>query len=256
MTTTNGQTTREAPVPLFYTRPVVINQNQHATAGIREARTTAFARRATLLPLALDEVFAAAVTYPLVLIAKPRPTIAAVVGFDDGANLFVDAEGRWRPEAHVPAYVRRWPYITAGVEGEDRVVLCVDESMIDPEPVEARRFFVDGAPSALLGQASDFCRAFQFGTERASEFARSLVERDLVVERVFETRFSADSGRKPSVLRGCSVVDEERFNALSDEVWISWRAAGWIAAVHALLMSQLRWPALSAMTDPARLARD
>jgi len=251
MTTMNGPTTRGAPIPLFYTRPVVVNQNEHASAGVREAGNTAFARRATMLPLALDEIFAAAVTYPLVVIAKPRPTIAAVVGFDDGANLFVDADGRWRPEAHIPAYVRRWPYITANVEGEDRIVLCVDETMIDPEPTDARRFFVNGAPSAALAQATEFCRAFQFGTERASEFARALVERELTVERVFETRFSNESGRRPSVLRGVATVDEERFNALSDEMWISWRARGWVAAVHALLMSQFRWPALGALADIA-----
>jgi len=249
MATTNGSTTRDAPLPLFYTKPIVINQNEHATAGIREAANIAFARRATLLPLALEEVFPAAVAYPLVVIAKPQPTIAAVVGFDDGVNLFVDAEGRWRPEAHIPAYVRRWPYISALLDGGDRIVLCADNSMIDPEPTEARRFFVDGAPSPLLVQATEFCRAYQFGTDRAGEFARTLVELNLVVERVFETRFAADSGRKPSVLRGCSVVDEERFNALSDEVWLSWRAKGWIAVVHALLMSQLRWPALNALAD-------
>lgn len=247
MTVTNGPARRTAPAPLFYTRPVVINEREHAAAGIRETVDFGFARRATLIPLAFEEIFPAAASYPLVVVAKPQPAILAAVGFDDGLNRFVDKEGRWAPGTHIPAYVRRWPYITARVDEDGRLVLCVDETMLDPAPNDERRFFNDGTRASTLDRAMEFCAAFQRGAERAERFVGALGERDLLVERVFETRFSKGAPREVSVLRGVSLVEEERFNALPDEVWLSWRRDGWVSAVHALLISQARWSALGAL---------
>ena len=52
------------------------------------------------------------------------------------------------------------------------------------------------------------------------------------------------SGPLRSVLSGFYVVDEAKFNALPDDVFLEWRRKSWVAAVYAHFLSQNCWKTL------------
>jgi hypothetical protein len=45
-------------------------------------------------------------------------------------------------------------------------------------------------------------------------------------------------------LRGFDVVDEAKFNALPDELFLDWRRRGWVHLIYCHLMSMGNWARL------------
>src|SRR5262245_9243286 len=102
---------RRPALPLFYRNPQQIEPARHGMAGLREAADFGFARGTNAIALAVPELAHAARSYPVVF-SKESPTVPfAIVGVHEDRNLFVDAAGKWRQGAYIPAYVRRYPFI-------------------------------------------------------------------------------------------------------------------------------------------------
>jgi hypothetical protein len=68
-----------------------------------------------------------------------------------------------------------------------------------------------------------------------------LVKHELLVQN--EARVALNSG-KQMTLRDFNVVDEAKFNALPDEVFLEWRRRGWLHLVTCHLLSMANWPNL------------
>ena len=46
-------------------------------------------------------------------------------------------------------------------------------------------------------------------------------------------------------LHGFQIVDEAKFNALPNEVFLEWRRRGWLALVYCHLLSMAHWRGLA-----------
>src|SRR3546814_3632968 len=71
------------------------------------------------------------------------------MGLHEGMNLFVDAEGRFRGESYIPAYLRRYPFLLARLRPDsEELSLCFDPSsgIISAEG-EGDPLFSEGQPS-------------------------------------------------------------------------------------------------------------
>ena len=60
--------------------------------------------------------------------------------------------------------------------------------------------------------------------------------------------------RGPAVA-ACRAIDEDRFNALPDDVFLDWRRRGWLALAYAHLMSMRRWQGLANLFEPEAALR-
>ena len=105
------------------------------------------------------------------------------------------------------------------------MILYID---LEAEP-GAEALFVDGEPSERTTQAREFCAAFQQQVPATTAFVEEVRKRELLGSK--EVKLDVPSGQS-QVLTGLRIIEEEKFNALPDEVFLEWRHRGWIALVH------------------------
>lgn len=238
---------------LFYTRPVVLNREQHRRLRVlQDEARYGFARRINSVPVVGSEFAACAVHYPIVFVGKDAGAMmpAALLGVRDSENLFVDAQGRWEVD-YVPAFVRRYPFVLAETDGEDadeRYNVCFDEAFdgLGESEDGVRLFEDDGEPAPFLLGALDFLREYQTQAEATGTFMTQLVELDLLVERHLEVQRS--DGERLN-LNGFHVIDDERLQALDDAQIVSLFRSGALAWIEAHRLSLARVGELSARLE-------
>jgi len=224
-------------LPLFYKNPQPVNSQRHAKAGIKESHDFRFARDTNSVPLGADELFVALAFYPIVFTQTDPPVAAAVLGVGGNRNAFVDETGQWRANTYIPAYIRRYPFILATAPA-DQMYLAIDEAAESFSPQGGKRLFEDAAPSKVTQQALEFCQAFQAQFQIAQALGKVLQDAEVLVARRIDIQRT--DGARVS-LDGFQVVDEARFDALPDDVFLDWRRRRLLGLVYAHLMSMRRW---------------
>ena len=242
--------------PLFYQTPRPIEAGRHAKVGIKQDLDVGFAANANAIPLNVVEFAVAARHYPVVF-SNTEPFLpVAITGLRTGVNAFVDAEEKyWARGAYVPAYVRRYPFILMENAEQQQFILCVDEdSGFLAEGAERPLFDGEGKPTDVTNQAMEFCRAYHAQYEATQKFVAELNERDLLTDNSTEIRLADD---RKIQMQGYKVIDREKFEALSDEVFLDWRRKNWLPIAYAHMVSLSNWPAvLQRAADKAAEAQD
>lgn len=229
-------------LPLFYKDPQPVNSQRHAKAGIKESHDFGFARDTNSVPLGADELFVALAFYPIVFAQTDPPVPAAVLGVGGNRNAFVDETGQWRANTYIPAYIRRYPFILATAP-DNQMYLAIDEAAESFSPKGGKRLFEDAAPSKVIQQALEFCRAFQAQFQIAQALGEALKGAGVLVSRRIDIHRT--DGARVS-LDGFQVVDEAQFDALPDDVFLEWRRRRLLGLVYAHLMSMRRWQTFAA----------
>lgn len=225
-------------MPLLYKNPQFVNAQRHAKAGLRESSDFGFARETNSVPLGADEVFYIQAYCPVVFTVSEPALPVAVLGIGGNTNSFVEADGRWRAGVPTPAYIRRYPFISAIDPTAQRLVLAVDEASPNFVMNGGRPLFEKGVPSELANAALQFCVAFQQQLDLARTIGEALATADLLVARRVDVRLA--NGQTLS-LDGFRVIDEVKFNALPDETFLAWRKNNWLGVIYAQMLSMRRW---------------
>jgi hypothetical protein len=235
-----------AALPIFYRRPRPLSSELDRGKSLHAAPDYGFARLTNSLVLNGGEFPVAARCYPIVFSLAAPVSAVAVVGLVDNENLFVGADGTWARNMYVPAYVRRYPFILmaqpASTPAGSELILCFDEASGLVLEGGERPLFEAGQPTKLLQDAASFCREFHAQHLATTEFVRALAAEGLLVRN--EARVVLDSG-KQLTLRGFDVIDETKFNALSDDLFLAWRRRGWLHLIYCHLMSMGNWARLT-----------
>lgn len=240
-------------LPLFYQQPVLLNQVLHKDLVLtQETPDFAFAAKTNSVPVVHAEMGELCGYYPLVFVRMgERFAPVAILGFDDGQNLFVrDDESRWEEGVPVPAYVRRYPYILAETEG-DTFNVCFDSAFTAlTEDEEGVRLFdaESGEPSDYLNGVLSFLTDYQSLSLQTLTMMDQLAEQQVFVERVLQVQLEDGSQH---VLNGFYVIDQETVQACDDAVLADWVRSGlmhlldahWISLrqVQALADRYARW---------------
>jgi len=222
---------------LFYQRPVPLNADVHRTVRLSPSDGSfSFCAKTNSVPLAAVEFFDTAREYTIAFTGQeggPQFPIA-LVGVRQNENLFVSPEGRWKGR-YVPAFVRRYPFVLAEKQDAEDFNVYLDEAYPGFGAPDGERLFTDqGEHTPLLKQALEFLSTYQGEIKRTRLFVERLQSLDLLVPRVLEVQRRGDA---PLVLRGFSVVDEQRLQALDDAKLLDLTRSGLLAWVHAHLMS-------------------
>jgi hypothetical protein len=225
-------------LPIFYVRPRPVNAIFDRGRSLRPLTDFGFARDTNSVVLNAVEFPQAVRTYPIVFTTAAPHAAVAVLGLEAKENLFVTDTGGWQPNTYVPAYVRRYPFILMEQPEKNEYVLCIDEDAGLLWSSDERPLFQGDAPTQIVRDALNFCREFQEHTAATSAFIAALIEHDLLVRN--EARVSLNSG-KQMTLRDFNVIDEAKFNALPDAVFLEWRRRGWLHLVTCHLLSMANW---------------
>ena len=220
--------------PLFYKDPKLISRDAHGNKSLRAQIDFSFARTTNSIPLVAQEFVVAARHYPIVFSASEPMVPVAVLGFGKTGNLFIEADGSWSTGVYVPAYVRRYPFVFSSLKESDSLALCIDEASGLLEDGDANPLFVDGEPSEPLKAALQFCEEFQKHLAITNAFLVDLKAQDLLEPKALT--FTAPDQRRFAV-GGLQIVDEEKFKALPDEVFLAWRRKGWLPLIYCHLVS-------------------
>jgi hypothetical protein len=234
---------------LFYGKPEPLSVEAHGSLGVDPAeKPYAFVAQTHLVPLTVTEFAPAALSYPVIFVGDNRQPVA-VMGLRSGENLFVSDSGEYRPEAYIPAYVRRYPFVFANDEVQKRMILCLDRGAPFIKEGGATPLFIDGKPSPYVDQAMEFCNSFEQERQRTDAFVKLLNDLDLLDTReaIFTPRNPDGTAATPQKIAEYYAVSEDKLKALPAEKLAELRDNGALGQIYAHLVSLLGWDRLIAL---------
>ena len=201
-------------LPLFYKNLLPLSSSVHSKFSSRSSETAPYFANTHAIPLTIEEFVHAQRHMPIVFSTGDAPVPLALVGLNEGVNVFVDAEGRPLQPFYVPAYVRRYPFMLARLQPDaQELSLCFDpDSNLVGEYQDGTPLFEDGKPTENLNSILKFCEDFEMAGQRTQAFMKELAELDLLIDG--EVSIQPSSADQPFVYRGFRMVDEAKFRDL------------------------------------------
>ncbi len=241
-------TAASARLPLFYRNPQALSSERHGGKSLAKRPDYSFSKDTNSVPVTAMECSRAMRDYPIVFTTGDPVVPVAVLGMRGAKNQFVESDGSWRAGAYIPAYVRRYPFIL--MESPDRLqfTLCVDEESSMLVDGDEQPLFSGTEATEVSNNALQFCSAYQGQHTFTLEFTAALEKYGLLVEN--RASVALKSGEQLS-LSGFRMVDEQKFTALPDEIFLDWRQRGWIPLIYCHLLSMGNWQSLVERDDVA-----
>ncbi len=222
-------------LPLFYRNPVPLNSEAHAALTISpNPNGYRFASSARTILLSVSEFYDAVRQFPVIFIGSPDNRIfpVALMGFEEKENLFVDENGNWLGQ-YIPAYIRRYPFITT--DGSDgQLTVCIDEEFEGFNLEGGVPLFEGGEPTEKTKEIQSFLQDYMTRMEQTNQFCAMLQEKGLL--RQTDAQAKLTDGRV-FALNGLLVVDEQKLTELSDSDILTLFRNGGLALIHAHLLS-------------------
>lgn len=240
---------------IFYDRAVALNRDRHQKLKIQLKKDHfSFSAKTNSVLVAGSEFVEASRDYPIVFVGKEGGpfTLAALVGLSDKDNLLVDENGNWEPDAYIPAFIRRYPFVLAGGDDAESLTVCIDEAYpgLNEERGEAL-FNADGTETPYLKGVIDFLVLFHSEMKRTSAFAEKVASLGLLTSKVV----TIEREGSKQTLEGAWVVDEAKLNALDDAAMLDLVRTGYLGWIYAHLMSLNNVSRLAKRLDKRRIAQ-
>lgn len=226
-----------ANLPVFYSNLAPLSSTVHARFKARATDKAPYLASANAIPLTIDEFMSAQRHYPIVFSSGEVPVPLALMGLNDGVNVFVDEEGKPLHPLYIPAYVRRYPYLLARLDqNADELSLCYDPSSeLIGEFADGEALFEDEKPTPALTAILKFCEDFEIAAQRTTAFVKELQELDLLIDG--EVTIQPGDAPQPFLYRGFRMVDEEKFRDLNGDVLRKINQNGILPLINAHLFS-------------------
>lgn len=235
---------------LFYNAPEPLSREQHAKlALVHKDKPYGFALSGTAVPLAVTEFAPAGLSYPIIFAGDDRVPLA-VMGLNTGENLFVHTDGAFEIGAYIPAYIRRYPFVLANDDAQDRLIVCIDRgSSLLAENGETPLFDAKGEPTEYTQNCIKFCDDFEVERRRTDSFVQLLKDNDLfeLKKAIFTPQDANGQAGEPQTVAEYFGVSEDKLNALSPEKTKELQASGALAQIYAHLVSLSGWDRLIAL---------
>src|SRR5437868_12475624 len=100
-------------LPVFYNNLAPLSSTLHSKFKVSPSDRAPHLATVNAIPLTIDEFITAQRHYPIVFSAGDNPVPLALMGLNDGVNVFINDEGLPINPVYIPAYVRRYPYLLA-----------------------------------------------------------------------------------------------------------------------------------------------
>lgn len=226
------------PLPLFYNGLEPLSSEAHADHKVRPLDRAPHLVNQHAVPITTDEFPLVQRFMPIVFSLGDDAIPLALMGLNEGVNVFMDAEGKLvEPNFYVPAYVRRYPFMLARLRPDaQELSLCFDPTspavgaFEDGEPL-----FVDRQPSEATKQILGFNETFEQAGQRTQQFMKELRDHDLLMDG--EVSIQVEGAEQPFVYRGFQMVSEEKLNGLRGDQLRKMQQSGMLPLLYAHLFS-------------------
>lgn len=235
---------------MFYENPVPLTKEKHSAYGVSQVeKPFAFVSKQHFLPLTAPEFGAAAASVPIIFAGEER-TPLAVMGIRSGENLFVE-DGSFAPDFYMPAFARRYPFVLAGDNENDRFVVCIDEKATCVTNKTPQQKFFDGDDtSQFTKEAFQFLQNFERDRQATTRMIEAFKELDLFEpkEMNFQGNNADGTPAERQKIADYFAVNEEKLKALPDAKLAEFSKNGYLAVAYAHLISLGNWQRLVNMT--------
>jgi hypothetical protein len=234
---------------LLYSKPEPLTVEQHGKLGFnRSATPFGFAAKTHVAPLVVTEFAPASMLYPIIFAGDDFQPLA-VMSLRPDENLFIREDGSVDVDTYIPAYIRRYPFVFANDDQNQRLVVCIDRASTALVEGGDTPLFEKGEATQFTKDAIEFCRQFEEERQRTEMFSKLLQDLGLLELKKAEfTPRNADGtlGETQQVAEYYA-VSEEKLNALPDDKILELQRNGALAQIYAHLISLLNWDRLIAV---------
>ena len=222
-------------LPLFYKGLEPLSSQTHAALKLKAQETAPFLAGQHAIPITAEEFPLVQRYMPIVFSVGPDAIPLALMGLNEGVNVFVDDAGKLtETNFYVPAYIRRYPFMLARLSPEaQELSLCFDptaEALAatgDGEPL-----FADGQPSEITKNVLQFNEQFEQAGQRTQNFMNEL---DLLMDG--EVSIQPDGAAQPFIYRGFQMINEEKLTDMRGDQLRKITKSGMLPLLYAHLFS-------------------
>ena len=224
-------------LPLFYNGLEPLSSEAHANYKVRPQETAPFLVGQHAIPVTVDEFPLVQRFMPIVFSVGDQPIPLALMGLNEGVNVFVDSEGKVDQPIYLPAYARRYPFLLAKLDpSSEELSLCFDPSAgLIGEFEEGDALFDGDQPSDATKAALEFCEQFEQAGMRTQAFIDELKKHNLLMDG--EVSIQQTGLEQPFVYRGFQMVDQEKLRETRGDVLRGWAQSGLLPLLYAHVFS-------------------
>jgi hypothetical protein len=201
---------------LFYNEVAPITAERHSNWHAREVKDFSFAKKTNSVPLMAAEFLSALADYPIVFAGDEESVIPVLLlGMRNEENAFVGADGEWKSR-YIPAFVRRYPFVLALSNDNEKYYLCIDESFSGFNQSDEGPALIteDGTPTEYTEGVLEFLSQYQAEFELTQAICKKL--KDLNLLEAKQVQATAASGETMNI-DGFYAVEPSRLASLSSE---------------------------------------
>ncbi|MFB0611131.1 SapC family protein [Aurantiacibacter poecillastricola] len=232
----------KASLPVLYKDLKPLNSSEHGDWHARTVDKAPWVAGQHAIPLTVEEFPAAQRSFPIVFSSGERSVPLALMGLNEGVNVFFDDEGAPREGTvlpYIPAYIRRYPFLLAKLDKDsDNLSLCFDPTsdLVGKFDDGQRLFNEDKEPSEHTKGLLQFCEKFEEAGNRTQAFMQELNSHDLLMDGEIAIN-RADNPDQPFIYRGFRMVNQEKLRELRGDQLRKWNENGLLPLVFAHLFS-------------------
>ncbi|CAA6816274.1 MAG: Peptidase [uncultured Sulfurovum sp.] len=232
---------------------VPINKEKHLKTKVKAVNNFDFVKDVHIASVMVHEFSRASSVYPIVFLedqAKDQFKPVVLTGLEEGENLFV--EGNKWDASYIPAIVRRYPFALAQTGKDSQYTICIDEESEFVNEEEGQSLFNEqGEAGEVIEKVKQYLTELQQMEQFTIEFSAYMSKNNMFTPLNMKVRV----GSEVKNISGAYVINEERFNALSDEKFIEMRSKKYIPVIYSHLSSLAQIERLVAFKDEKNKAQ-
>ena len=224
-------------LPVLYKDLVPLSSEQHATWGTEALDGAHFLKDQHAVPVLVEEFVQVQRHFPIIFAAGDSPVPLALMGLNEGVNVFVDDNGKFSERVYVPAYIRRYPFMLAQLgPNPQELSLCFDPTSdaVGPDG-DFMKFFENGEATQGTKDILGFCESFEQGAQRTNAFVKELQDLDLLMDG--EVTIQPEGASQPHIYRGFKMVNEEKLRDMRGDQLRKMVQSGMLTLITAHLFS-------------------
>lgn len=224
-------------LPLFYNALEPLSSQTHAKYRVRATETAPFLVGNHAVPVTVDEFPLLQRHMPIVFTAGDDAIPIALMGLNEGINVFIGDDGKLTEQVYVPAYIRRYPYMLARLRPDtDEMSLCFDPTSDRVgEFDEGEALFDNGEPTEVTKNILGFNEQFEQAGARTAGFMQELAELGLLMEG--EMSIQPEGAERPFIYRGFQMIDEKKLTDIRGDQLRKMNQSGMLPLIYAHLFS-------------------
>ncbi len=229
----------QSALPIFYEELVPLNSREHTSWKSRQVDKAPWVAKQHAIPLTAEEFVSAQRYYPIVFSGGENSVPLALMGLNDGVNVFFEEDGTAIGTPYIPAYVRRYPFLLARLDPQsDNLSLCIDPKSGLVGEFEDGHALFDGEqkPTEHTQNLLKFCERFEEAGNRTQAFMQEITKADLLMDGEVAIQRS-DNPDQPYIYRGFKMINQDKLKQVRGDQLRKWTESGLLALIYAHMFS-------------------